>query len=304
MSTPLPTAAPQPVAAPGLPSLQDLVALTKPRLTVLVVATALGSFYLAPGHREGWRALAVLVGAVFIVGGAGAINQYLERDSDRLMRRTRNRPLPAGRLAPRTAVIFGVILGAIAVAALWLGGNALTAALGAFGYASYVFVYTPMKQRSPAALFIGAVPGAVPPLMGWTAATGRIDEAGCVLFAILFLWQVPHFLAIAFYGAEDFANAGIKALPLVTRWGGAATAKKLIVLFTLALLPTSLLLYRLGLAGAGYAVVATIVGVAFIAIALAGLRRGAALGWAKALFFGSLTYLTTIFIALSVDGGR
>ena len=189
-------------------ALRDLVALTKPGVTRMCLVTTAGGLLLpssgghVPPGLEGtsWITIAsALVGTAFAVGGANAFNMWWERGTDRLMARTRTRPLPAGRMTPTTALRFAWALSIASIAVLLVGTNALTAVLAASAIAGYVLVYTPLKYRTPAALVIGAVPGAMPPLLGWTAATNSIDAPGLVLFAILLVWQIPHFLAIALY---------------------------------------------------------------------------------------------------------
>ncbi len=277
----------------------DFLALIKPRITLMVICTTLGGLYLAPGARDP-RIVAILVlGTVLVVGGANTLNMYLERDSDALMRRTRNRPLPAGRLRPRTALWFGVALGAIAVPLLAVAINPLTGALGLLALLGYVLVYTPMKRRSPWALVVGAVPGAIPPLMGWTAATGRLDLPGLLLFGVLFFWQMPHFLAIALYSTDDFARGGIRTVPIVD---GVEAAKRQVVIWLAALVPTSLLLVPCGIAGAPYLVAAAAGGAVFFAWGIYGLRAAAGRAWARSLFLVSLVYLTTLFVVLAVEG--
>jgi protoheme IX farnesyltransferase len=278
----------------------DLLALIKPRITLLVICTTLGGLYLAPGARSFDQVALLLLGTVLVVGGANTLNMYLERDSDALMRRTRNRPLPAGRLRPRTALWFGVALGVVAVPLLALAVNPLTGLLGLVALLGYVLVYTPMKRRSPWALVVGAVPGAIPPLMGWTAATGRLEVPGLLLFGVLFFWQIPHFLAIALYSTEDFARAGIRTTPNVN---GVPAAKRQVVIWLAALLPTSLLLVPWGLAGTPYLVAAAIGGAVFFAWGVYGLvRESAGRSWARSLFLVSLVYLTTLFVVLAVEG--
>jgi protoheme IX farnesyltransferase len=237
----------------------------------------------------------VILGTVLVVGGANALNMVLERDSDARMRRTMNRPLPTGRLQPRTAAAFGACIGVAALPLLAWGANVLTALLAAAALVSYVLIYTPMKKRSPVALFVGCVPGAIPPLMGWTAATGNLEAPGLLLFAIMFVWQIPHFLAITLFSSDDFARGGIRVLPLA--WG-TASAKRHIVVFAGALVPVSLALVPLHAAGTAYLVVALVAGVAFFAWALAGLRREAREAWARSLFLASLAYIAVLFAVL------
>ncbi|HTP24803.1 MAG TPA: heme o synthase, partial [Anaeromyxobacteraceae bacterium] len=194
---------------------RDVLALAKPRLTLLVVCTAAGGLWLAPGRRNGVTAAALAIGTSLVVGAANALNQLLERHVDARMRRTRNRPLAAGRLEPWVAVAFGLGLPALALPMLAALTNNLTSALAALALFTYVVIYTPMKQRSSLALFVGAIPGAIPPLMGFSAATGRIDAGGLALFALLFFWQLPHFLAASVYLKEDYARAGLRVFALV-----------------------------------------------------------------------------------------
>ncbi|MFO0626168.1 MAG: heme o synthase [Polyangiales bacterium] len=279
--------------------LRDLVALTKPRLSSLVLCTTAGGLWLAHGALARWSSVAALAGTTLAVAGAHALNCYIERDIDRYMARTRGRPLPAGRLEPRVALVLGVALALVSIPLLWVAVNPVTSLLGALALGTYVLVYTPMKTRSPAALYVGAVPGALPPLMGWTAATGRIDAAGLVLFGVLFVWQLPHFLAIAIYRKDDYAAAGMRTLPIVR---GDAVARRQIALWTLALVPVTLALLPLGVAGWIYGAAALALNAAFVWRALPGLRREApAEGWARAVFLLSLVYLTGLFLALIVD---
>ncbi len=277
---------------------RDVVALAKPRLSLLVVCTAAGGLWLAPGRRDLVTAAALLVGTALVVGAANALNNFLERDVDALMRRTRDRPLPAGRLDPWVAVALGLGVPAVALPALALYTNPLTAALGALALFSYVVLYTPLKQRSSLALFVGAVPGAIPPLMGWTAATGRLDPGGLALFAILFCWQLPHFLAISMYLKEDYARGGLKVFALVH---GERAAKLWAAATSLALVPMSLLLVPLELAGTFYGVSAAVLGTGLAAHALSGLwQPDAGNRWARNFFLFTLAYLTLLFAALLV----
>ena len=277
--------------------MRDLVSLAKPRVTSLVLLTTGGGMWLAPGHLTTARALLTLVGTALAVASANALNCWLERDLDARMERTKDRPLPAGRLAPVVAVRFGVVLGLSSLPVMALGGGLLTALLGAVALCSYVGLYTPLKRVSPMALVVGAVPGALPPLMGWTAVTGRVDAGGLALFGILFLWQLPHFLAIALHRRCDYAAAGIRVTPVAR---GETVARWHAVLWTAALVPVSLLLQPLGVAGLGYTVVAVILGATFLAWTLSGLRASAGTAWARGLFRFSLAYLTLLFVALGV----
>ncbi len=290
-----------PAAVPGRPSfawLADMIRLGKPRITGLVIVTFGGGLWLAPGEIALWRALMTLIGTALLVAASNAINMYLERDVDPLMERTRGRPLVRGSVSPEAALVFGTALACIGGPLVALGSNLLTGVLGMLAFGSYVAVYTPLKRHSGAALFVGAVPGALPPLMGWTAVTGHLDAPGLALFAILFLWQVPHFLAIAVYRAGDYARAGLKVLPLSISSGATRVT---IVAFSVALVAATVVLEPLHVAGRPYAFAAILLGTVFIGWAVAGLRHAAERKWARSLFFYSLVYLTLLFVALIVD---
>ena len=276
---------------------RDIITLLKPRITLMVLFTAAAGLYLAPVPVEPRRSLYLLLGTVLVVAGANALNMYLEREIDGRARRTRNRPLPAGRLSPAVALWVGLLLGLGALPLLAFGVNLLTGLLGLLALITYVAVYTPMKQRSSGALVVGAVPGAMPPLMGWTAATGRLDLAGIALFAIMFLWQLPHFLAITLYRGDDYHSAGYK---ITATEHGTLTAKMQIVLYLAALTPVTLVLVPLGVGGPLYLWTALLAGLGFFFVGLCGLRRAAGLRWARTLFSVSLLYLTVLMVALVV----
>jgi protoheme IX farnesyltransferase len=291
----------RPQGQPSFPTrswFRDLVELAKPRITGLVVITFVGGVWLAPGHLAHWRAIMTLIGTSLLVAASNTLNMYLERDIDPLMERTRARPLPRGSLSPETALAFGIACACVAVPLVFLGSNLLTGILGLFALGSYVAIYTPLKRHSAIALFVGAVPGALPPLMGWTAVTGRLDAPGLALFAILFLWQIPHFLAIAIYRAADYARAGFKVLPLTI---SARATRATIVTFSAGLVLATILLKPLRVAGLPYLVCAALLGAVFIGWAAAGFRRAAAGAWARSLFFYSIVYLTLLFVALVID---
>jgi heme o synthase len=275
---------------------RDVVALAKPRLAALVLCTTAGGLWLAPGRRDGLSSAVLLVGTSLVVAAANALNNFLERDVDALMRRTRDRPLPAGRLDPSVALALGLLLPSLALPALALYTNGVTATLAALALFTYVVVYTPLKQKSSLALLVGAVPGAIPPLMGWTAVTGRIDAGGLALFALLFCWQLPHFLAISMYLKEDYARGGLRVFALVH---GDRAARAWAAAATLVLVPVSLTLLPLGLAGPVYGVAAVLLGGALAAYGLTGLRQqGAGHRWARNFFLLTLVYLTLLFAAL------
>jgi protoheme IX farnesyltransferase len=278
--------------------LAEMVRLAKPRITGLVVVTFLGGLWLAPGAIDHWRVIMTLIGTVLLVSGANAFNMVMERDVDPLMERTRDRPLPRGVVSPELATVFGAAVSCAAIPLLFLGGNFLTGVLGLVALGSYVGVYTPLKRHSGAALFVGAIPGAVPPLMGWTTVTGHVDPPGLVLFAILFLWQIPHFLAIAIYRASDYARAGFKVLPSAI---SERATRFTIVGFSVVLVAATILLEPLRVAGLRYMVAATLLGAVLIGWAAAGFRRTATGAWARSLFLFSIVYLTLLFVALAMD---
>jgi protoheme IX farnesyltransferase len=275
---------------------RDVASLAKPRLSALVVCTAAGGMWLAPGALTAARAVVLLVGTALVVGAANALNNFLERDLDARMRRTRNRPLPAGRLEPGVALALGLALPAFAIPALAVAVNPLTALLALVALVSYAGVYTPLKRKTTAALFVGAVPGAIPPLMGWTAVTGRIDWGGLALFGILFFWQLPHFLAISVYLKEDYARAGLKVFALVH---GERAARAWAAVASLLLVPVTLSLVPLGLAGPAYGAAAAALGLGLAGWALAGLRLPeGSVRQARRFFLGTLVHLTLLFVAL------
>jgi protoheme IX farnesyltransferase len=276
--------------------LGDLAQLAKPRLSGLVLLTTSGGMMLAPGRIGPARATLIVLATAAVVGAANALNCYLERDTDALMRRTRDRPLPAGRLDPLVALALGLLVPAFALPVLALAAGRVTGLLALVALVSYVAIYTPLKRRTSLALLVGAVPGAIPPLMGWTAVTGRIDAGGLALFALLFAWQLPHFLAISLYLREDYARGGLKVFSLVhgepaTRRAIAATS---LLLPPIAMVPAAL--GRMGPVSTGVALAASL---AFTGFALLGLtRRGAAPGWARRIFLATLVHLVVVMAAL------
>lgn len=292
-------------AALAPPTVADLVSLTKPRITGMVVTTMLGGMWVASRYaraagadpRPAVELALALLGTVLVVSGANALNMYIERDTDRWMDRTKDRPLPARRLAPEAALWFGVTLSAASIPLLLVGVNATTGLLSTMALLSYVLVYTPLKRRTTLALPIGAVPGAIPPLLGWTSVTGRIDAPGLLLFAILFFWQIPHFLAIATFRQEDYRRAGLKVLPVEK---GDRVTRLHIIAHLALLVAATVLLVPLGVGGPVYLAAAVLLGGAFFALGTAGLRKSAGARWARGLFFASMVYLVLIFAALMV----
>ena len=281
------------------PRASDFLQLAKPRITSLVLFTCASGLWLAPRGIPPLSVVLTLLGTVLIVAAANTLNMYLERDSDALMARTANRPLPAGRMDPLVALRFGIALSAVSVPLLTFGVGALPGLLASIALVSYVLLYTPMKRHSATALLVGALPGAIPPLIGWTAATGRLDLPGVLLFAVMFLWQVPHFLAITLFRKEDYARAGLVVQP--NEPGGEQAARMNIVRYTVALVAVSLLFVPLGFGHAAYLATALAVGGLFLGYGVLGLREGSGVRWARNLFLLSLVYLPLLFGALMLD---
>ena len=273
--------------------------LTKPRLTMLAVATTAVGLYLGAHGVVRWPLFAAtLLGAALVGGGAGALNQYLEREADALMRRTQGRPLPSGRLQPEAALAFGVGLSVAGLVWLAWRVNALSAALGAATLGTYLFCYTPLKRRTALCTLVGAIPGALPPLIGWSAARNTLDVGAWVLFAILFLWQLPHFLALAWLYRDDYARAGFRMLTVVDPSGESAARQ--IALYCLVLLPVALIPTLLGMAGTVYFFGALTLSLAFCAcgLAMALLKTHVA---SRRLFLASITYLPLLLTLMSLD---
>src|SRR5215831_5443912 len=283
-------------AAPA--RLADFFELTKPRITFLVlVTTAVG---YSVGLTRGFDAaafLALLAGTALVSGGASALNQYWERESDARMSRTRRRPLPSGRLAPADALAFGLVLSAAGFAML-ASVNGLTYFLGVAALASYVLAYTPLKRVTSLCTIVGAVPGAIPPMMGWAAARGTLDAGAWALFGILFLWQLPHFLAIGWMYREDYARGGFPMLT-VTDSEGRSTGRQM-VLYCAALLPVTLAAGSLSSAGRIYLAGAVVLGAAFLGCAVAFAWRRSVPA-ARSLFFASVLYLPLVLGLMVFD---
>ena len=275
----------------------DLIALVKPRIMMMAVLTAMGAMTLAPGTVPMATALWLLAGTGLIVGSANTLNMWLERDIDCLMARTKKRPLPQGRLSAPTALWFGALLGVVALPVLAMV-NIVTAALGLVALLMYVGVYTPMKQRSHWAVWVGSVPGALPALMGWTAATGRIELAGLAIFGVLFFWQIPHFHAIALYRQREYEQAGLKTLPGTH---GESAARRQILLYLAVQVAVSLSVVPFEVTGLPYLITAIVLGVYVLAQAVSGLRLPSA-KWARGVFLASLVYLPVLFGVMVLDG--
>jgi len=273
--------------------------LIKARLTALVLLTTLVGFYI------GWRGrmdfilmFHALAGTALIAAGASALNQLLEREYDAKMRRTQNRPLPAGRLQPATVMIFGGVSATAGLIYLALAVNLLTSVIGAVTFVSYLFIYTPLKRVTWLNTAIGAVPGALPPLMGWTAARGELSSEGWALFAILAFWQMPHFFAIAWIYRDEYAKAGFKMLPVVDP-DGRRTGQQA-VSHSLALLAVSLCPFAFNMAGTVYLTAAIILGAGYLVCAIQFSRR-LTLARARRLFLASIIYLPLLLAAMVWD---
>lgn len=293
--------------------MRDYIALTKPRITWLILmSTGVGyffglkraifgeaaSFTEATGAIDWILLLHTLIGTGLIASGTAALNQWYERDADTLMRRTAGRPLPTGKMTAPRALWFGIALAVLGFGELALGANILSALLGAFTMGSYLFIYTPLKQRSHLSTVIGALPGAMPPLIGYAASHGSLTPEAWTLFAILFIWQFPHFLAIAWMYREDYARAGIRMLPVVEP-DGMSTGRQ-IILYASTLIPVSLFPVLLGMSGKVYLVGALILGGWFlytgvrVAFDLTNVR-------ARRVLFASIVYLPVIYGLMIFD---
>jgi len=276
----------------------DFAELAKPRITSLVLVTAAVGFAVGGQGSIDWLAFLVfMAGTGLLCGGASALNQYLERDADALMERTRRRPIPGGRIRPEEALVFGLALSAAGLAVLAFV-NALTLALGAASLVSYVLAYTPLKRVTSLCTVVGAVPGALPPLMGWAASRGSLGAAGWGLFAILFLWQLPHFLAIGWLYRDDYARGGFPMLAVTDR-DGASTGRQA-VLYATALLPVTLAAGLLASAGAGYLWGGLVLGLGFLACAAAFAWKRT-VGSARRLFLASVLYLPLLLGLMVFD---
>lgn len=277
----------------------DFLELTKPRLTSLVITTAAVGYLVGSPARVDWAGgLLMVLGMLGVVGGGNALNELWERDIDARMERTRERPLPAGRLAPRAALLFGAGISLAGLALLVRAVNVTAAVVALAGWLSYVFVYTPLKQRTAASTLIGAFPGAVPPLVGWAAARGALEPAAWSLFAIVFVWQIPHFFAIARHFREDYARGGFPLLGVHDAAG--ATTARLSAAYALLLLPIAALPALLGIAGDLYLLGSLMLGGAFFALTAWALARLGA-GRERWVFLGSLVYLTVLMAILVID---
>ncbi len=276
--------------------LKDYQILVKFRLSFIVVFSA-GIGYLFAGGDQA-HFLLFLLGGFLITASSNALNQIIESDTDKLMIRTADRPLAAARMQNTEAIIAAGIMAISGIAILWIFFNTLSALLGALSLIGYAFIYTPMKKVSPIAVFIGAFPGAMPPLIGFAAAFGQINDLAILLFALQFVWQFPHFWAIAWVSCEDYAKAGFHLLPSAD--GRSKTTATHIVVYTLLLLPVSLIMYFMGYTGLISAVIVFITGLLFLYQAIQ-LYRTCDTKEARKLMFGSFLYLPVVLIALLID---
>lgn len=277
----------------------DYVALTKPRLNGLVVASSAAGYYLGAQAPVDLSIMAhAVVGTTLVAGGAAALNQVAERETDAKMRRTRLRPLPDGRVTPAEARLFGIVLSVAGLGILAGRANLLSAGLALATLLVYLAIYTPMKRRTPMATLLGAVPGALPPLIGWAASHGSIALGGASLFAIVFLWQIPHFMAIAWLYRDDYGMAGFPMLPVVDPLGIRAARQALA--YALVLVPVSVAPAALGITGGVYVAAAVLLGAGMVWLA-ARFYRERTDAAARALFFASITYLPLLWIVMVLD---
>ncbi len=283
------------VAVPGTEQVSDFIALMKPRVMSLVVFTAIAGMMLAPGGLHPVLAFTAILAIAVAAGASSAINMWFDRDIDAAMSRTRNRPIPAGRMDPGTALGFGVVLAVGSVALMGLAANWTVAVLLALTVGFYVFVYTMwLKRRTPQNIVIGGAAGAFPPIVGWAAVTGDIGLGAIVLSALIFIWTPPHFWALSLCRADDYAKAGVPMLPVVA---GVRETKKQIVFYTLLLLPLSLSPVAIGMAGWVYGAVAMVTGLIFLSL-VGGLWYDPGTRYARRTFAFSILYLFLLFAAL------
>ncbi len=300
-------AVPLPLASYNDSDVKDWIALLKPRVMSLVVYSGLIGLLVAPGHIHPVLGFTAVLCIAIAAGACGAINMWYDRDIDALMRRTRSRPIPAGRIAPNAALGFGVVLAIGAVIVMGIAINPMAAGLLALSIAFYVFVYTMwLKRRTPQNIVIGGAAGAFPPVIGWAAVTGSVSLYPLILFAIIFIWTPPHFWSLALFANEDYRRAGVPMLPVVA---GAKATRRQIVLYTLLLVPVTLLPWFLGYAGVVYAGAAAVLGAGFLVSVWRVARdvqdaAGVSLSNdapARAAFKYSIAYLFILFGALAVD---
>lgn len=280
--------------------LRALVELSKPRVTRMVVFTAGLGAVMVPGPVRYLPLAVALLGTSLIVAGANALNMYLEAGSDALMERTRKRPIPSGRISGEVALGFSLTLAVLgyAILARWSSVSACLLAVAAF--LLYAFAYTPAKRVSPYALHLGAIPGAIPPLIGWASLQPSLGTGALCLFSILFVWQLPHFMAIALFRSADYQRAGIKVYPWVK---GVAATERAMLHWSVALALTGMLPWALGLAGAGFGLAAGVLGLSFCLWVALGRRYLEVVPWARSVFIASIPYLLLVLGVLAVGAG-
>jgi len=279
--------------------MRDYLDLTKPRITWLIlVSTAVGCYFGARGDWSWLALLHTLAGTGLMASGTAALNQWYEREADARMRRTAARPIPGGRISPRRAFWFGVALAAAGFLELGLGANWISAGLGLFTLLSYLLLYTPLKPRTPHSTTVGAIPGAMPPLMGYAAMRGTLTAEAWVLYAILFLWQFPHFLAIAWMYREDYERGRIRMLPVVSP-DGESTARAMLTCAVL-LVPVSVLPSALAMTGKLYLAGATLLGAAFV-FASARVLFDRSASRARQVLLASVAYLPALYALMVLD---
>jgi protoheme IX farnesyltransferase len=274
----------------------DFVALAKPRLNLLVVGSSLVGYVMAGGElSDAGRVVYTVAGTALVAGGASAFNQVMERKPDSLMKRTRLRPLPDGRLQVRESLVFATLMSVAGLAILAAGVNVLSAVVALTTLLTYAVIYTPLKRRSSFSTVIGAIPGALPPVIGWTAASGQLSRGAWVLFGIVFLWQLPHFLAIAWIYRDDYERAGFPMLPVLEP-DGRSTGRQA-TLYCTALLPVSLAPTLIGMTGTFYFVAAMVLSLVFLGLTIR-FARTRGIPEARRLFFGSIIYLPILWILM------
>ena len=277
---------------------KDFMQLMKFRLSSLVVFSAITAYIMASPAPEWHIALLLVLGGFLVTGSSNAFNQIIERDLDKLMQRTENRPLPQARLGNTEALIFSSIIGVAGIAILWFAINPLSGILGIAALVSYVAIYTPLKRVSSFAVFVGAFPGAIPPLLGWVAATGEIQFQGLILFAIQFIWQFPHFWALAWIADEDYKRAGFQMLPAAD--GRSKTTAFQILIYNAGLIPIGLLPYTFQMSGVISAVITTLCAIYFFYRAVR-LHKTLEIEDARKLLYASFVYLPIVQLALMFD---
>jgi len=278
--------------------LRDVWSLGKPRLSALVIFTAGGGLFLAGGNPSLHTMLAAMLGTTMVVASANSLNNYIERESDKHMARTATRPLPTGRLAPWIALVYGIVLAAVSLPWLYTAATPLSAILALIAFLVYVLVYTPMKRKSWLSVMVGGIAGAMPPLIGWTAVSGTLEAGGIALFAVLFLWQVPHSLAIAMYRKDEFAKAGLKVLP---NEAGDNHTRLQIMVYVVCLVAVTLSMVMIDLGGPITLAGASGLGAVFLYKSWQGIRHEGGAVWARNLFLYSLVYLSGLFIFMALD---